>query len=284
VKWFDRVIRVTSNPAMFAAYIRWLLSKLIGKTPRLILTGDSAVAISSWISFSEYWTCRGSMPDSEYLFIKRCLSRDLPIGSVAIDVGANVGAFTCMISSMNCELHAFEPIPETYCRLKNNIKLNGLTGMVHANCLAIGECRALDTFLVDDKSPATNRMITPAEMVSKNTASKQVVSVVSLDEYCQYQSIEHISFLKIDVEGMEPYVLRGARSLLLEKKIAAILIEVCPVNLNSVGLSCSDLYREIERARYSPFSLESNGSPGGKLSLEALEAMSLSNIVLLPDA
>ena len=83
---------------------------------------------------------------------------------------------------------------------------------------------------------------------------------------------------------MEPYVLQGAGALLKERRIAAILIEICPANLRAVGLSAAHLYREFETARYSPHVLKADGRPGAKLAPADIEAMTLANVVLLPDA
>lgn len=110
------------------------------------------------------------------------------------------------------------------------------------------------------------------------------MAATSLDDYCAHQAIRSVDFVKLDVEGMEPYVLQGASGLLQERKIAAVLIEICPVNLRAVGLSPADLYREFQTARYSPYALGNDGTPGAKLSLSEIEAMSLANVVLLPNA
>jgi hypothetical protein len=82
---------------------------------------------------------------------------------------------------------------------------------------------------------------------------------------------------------MEPYVLQGASSLLKERRIAAVLIEICPMNLRNIGMSPADLYRQFESVRYSPYALNDDGRPGIKLLVTDIEAMSLANVVLLPD-
>lgn len=204
---------------------------------------------------------------------------------VAIDIGANIGAFTCLLASTGAQVHAFEPIPDTFCRMKANVKINHLLGNCHLNCLAVGKNSDLVTFRVQDNSPATNRLdVSGQTAAGGEKVSNQTVASIDLDSYCRRAEIKKIEFCKIDVEGMEPLVLQGARQLMTEKRIAAILIEICPGNLRSVGLSPADLYREFEIARYSPYVLNDNGQPGAKLSLAEIEAMSLANVVLLPDA
>ena len=268
---------------MQAAYARWFVAKLITGQPPL-LTLEANVRIGGWISFSEYWSLQGVLPKQERLFIKRCLEGKQG-RAVAFDVGANIGAFTCLLANMGARpVHASEPIPETFCRLKNNVKLNGLLDRAYLNCLAVGMEQGLVTFHIEESSPATNHLALPGRSSANSATSSQLVALVSLDGYCNGQGIQGIDFLKVDVEGMEPYVLQGTRALLRERRIAAILIEICPANLRAVGLSPAHLYREFETARYSPHVLNDDGRPGDKLAPADIEAMTLANVVLLPDA
>lgn len=282
-KLTSKVKSVASNPIMLFAYLSWIRSKIFaGKSPRLTLPGGAQ--IGEWTSFSEYWSFQKIVPESERLFVERCLTRRSEAPGTAFDLGANVGIFTCMIASHGHTVHSFEPIPDTFRRLTKNVKFNGLLDRTFLNCLAVGKEQGMVTFQVRENAAATNRMASPEELSRRNATSVQSVRVTSLDNYCETQGVERIDFVKVDVEGMEPYVLQGARTLLKERRVAAILIEVCPVNLRAVGFSPSDLYREFENARYSPYALTAEGRPGAKLSLAEIEAISLANVVLLPDA
>jgi FkbM family methyltransferase len=281
----SKITSVASNPAMLSTYIKWVGSRILaGKQPRISLGKHGGASLGEWLSFSEYWCFQDIVPDRERLFVERCMAGCANQKSVAIDVGANIGAFTLLIADMGCTVHAFEPIPETFCRLKKNLKFNDKLVHAHLNCLAVGEEQGLVRFTIQENSPATNRMASPGELSSGNHTYTQVVAAVSLDHYCAENGIENIAFLKIDVEGMEPYVLKGARNLLLARKVASVLIEICPKNLRSVGLTCADLYREFELVRYTPYLLSDDGTPGAKLTLADIEAMRLANVVLLPDA
>lgn len=279
-----KIKSVASNPVMLASYTRWVVAKLFtGRSPWLALTDDTR--IGNWLTFSEYWSFQNIMPEPERLFVERCLRNKKDGKATAFDVGANVGAFTCLMASMGPhQVHAFEPIPATFCRLNENVKANGLLDRCRLNCMAVGRGRDLVSFRIQEDSPATNRMAVPGEKPDGKGTSSQIVAAIGLDEYCESQNVGFIDFLKIDVEGMEPYVLQGARALLAARRIAAILIEICPGNLQAVGLSPADLYREFVTARYSPYALDKAGKPGTKLSLTGIEAISLANAVLLPDA
>jgi FkbM family methyltransferase len=274
---------LAANPAMLSAYARWIGAKLLsGKPARIPLRGG--VSIGGWLSFSEYWSFRDIIPERERAFVESCLANNGRRKATAFDIGANVGAFTCLMASLGQSVHAFEPIPETFCRLKANVTLNGLLSDTHLNCLALGKNTGLVTFRTEEFGAATNRMAVPSASPAKNNTSVQLVAVTSLDEYCQQQDIKRIDFVKLDVEGMEPFVLQGAKRLLRERRIAAILIEICPVNLCAVGLSPADLYHEFESCRYGAYALGIDGKPGTKLRLCDIEAISLSNVALLPES
>jgi FkbM family methyltransferase len=281
---FQKCRLIASNRAIRSAYVHWIRAKLTTGLPPVLKLGEN-VKIGGWISFFEYFSCvsHGAVPEAERLFLRSILcSRHHPC--VAFDIGANLGMFTCLLAEMGAKhVHAFEPIPDTFCRFRNNVKANGYLEQCHLNCMAAGHGRELVTFHIREDSPATNRMAMPGKPPVCSSTSTQVVASIDLDGYCQSQGVEFIDFLKIDVEGMEPYVLQGAEKLLKERKIAVILIEICPVNLKSVGLSPADLYREFETYRYSPYVLNDNGRPGARLSLTEIEAMVLDNVVLLPD-
>ena len=274
---------LASNPAMLSAYARWVGAKLFfGKPARHSLPGGAR--IGEWLSFSEYWSFQNIMPEPERRFVERCLANKLGGPATAFDIGANVGVFTCLMAALGHTIHSFEPIPETFCRLKNNVRSNGLLDRVQLNCLAVGKEQGLVTFHIEENSAATNHLALLGESSKNDASSTQLVAAISLDDYCQQQGIHDIDFVKLDVEGMEPYVLQGAGALLKERKVKAILIEICPVNLRAVGLAPADLYREFGAARYSPYALKEDGKPGHKLSLSEIESMSLTNVVLLPDA
>ena len=55
---------------------------------------------------------------------------------------------------------------------------------------------------------------------------EEKVNVLRMDDYCSEKKIQHIDFLKIDTEGFEINVLKGASEMLTQAKIAFILCEV----------------------------------------------------------
>lgn len=267
---------------MLRPYMVWLASRARGASPRHQIA--PGVRIGEWINFSEYhtYTTYSGILGSEQIFARQALLRDGAQG-VAFDIGANIGIFSCYLASVgNVQVHSFEPIPETYSRLKRNVVSNSLSERCVLNCLAVGKGSGLVMFKSDPRSPGTNRIHSQQSCGSNRAdVSFQQVQTVSLDSYCEKHGITGIDFLKINVEGMEPNVLEGAVRLLTSKLVHSILIEVCPLNLIEAGFSTTGLYDKILVLGYHPFSLAQDGTVGPPMSCLEFSAITLGNVLLL---
>lgn len=154
-------------------------------------------------------------------------------GDIALDVGANIGAFTAALAravAPGGAVHAFEPHPRSRTRLQRTLELNGLTGSVSVCALAVAaevEAVELVTYGPGYESWATTvpRRIDVPGGVLTPTATERLDST-TLDSYCQAHGIEHVGALKIDVEGGEPAVLAGAQGLLSSGAVDLLLVEV----------------------------------------------------------
>jgi FkbM family methyltransferase len=200
--------------------------------------------------------------------MKRLISQLPPDAHLAIDVGANLGLFTLnLIAAEFQPLHAFEPDPMTFEHFYANSRRNGITG-VTLNCMAVGEHVGVATFHRGGGS-ATHHIASHSD----SSAGSINVATMSLDRYIEDHKIESIGLLKIDVEGYEPWVLRGARKSLLSGKIHAILIEICPANLNQAGVTVEILTQELQHAGFTLYRLCANGSLGKPLTISDLNAV-----------
>jgi FkbM family methyltransferase len=133
------------------------------------------------------------------------------------DVGANIGSYTILASGVACA-HSicFEPVPATFRILKKNLELNKLQERVLAvNCAVANSDQNLHFTCEQD---TTNHVI----LNSTNEPGIISVPVVKLDKY----SREAPLLIKIDVEGFESEVIAGAFSLLRQKSLKAIIIEL----------------------------------------------------------
>ncbi len=279
-----KVRTVLRNRGMLKAYARWLVAKALTARPPNHPIAEG-VRIGQWISFSEYWTYSGwsGISEAEKAF-GRCSLEARGRASVAVDVGANIGLFTCFLAAAGAgEVHSFEPVAETFCRLKGNVMANQLGAWCHLNCLAVGRACELVTFAVDTKSPGTNRIAPQKGAQLQSGTLLQKVAAIDLDRYCELAGIGQIDFLKIDVEGMECFVLEGAAEIFKANRVCSTLIEVCPRLLEAAGFGAAELYNRILGLGCRPYRLAADGSAGAEFTLSDFQRITCENAALIPD-
>jgi len=148
---------------------------------------------------------------------------------VICDVGANIGQSIEKFITYwpEASIHSFEANPGVFSQLSanyahhNNIQLNPI-----ALSDSIGELSFYATRVTETSSllPPTQEMINLSSE-KKYDYEKIRVPSETLDHYCDSQGIQHIDLLKIDVQGAEMSVLKGAKSLLKNDAVSSIYIE-----------------------------------------------------------
>jgi FkbM family methyltransferase len=216
---------------MGRAYARWLTEGTVD-----LPWGGS---LSGFQRFSEFWSAWSNRPSSvECDFI----ARSLATGGIAFDVGANVGMFTRLLATAADGVHAFEPVPKTFTTLQHNV--GGLPHVV-LNQSALCEHDGQVQFQARGDSPAESRLAVDA------ATAAITVQAETLDSYCARHRIARIAFLKIDVEGGEVQVLRGASHMLSERRIDAMLLEIIPELLTRMGTNIEELGTILSQSGYS---------------------------------
>lgn len=146
---------------------------------------------------------------------------------VFVDVGANIGLFTVTAARLNprVRVFAFEPNPTSYGLLQENIELNGLTN-VDAAQAAVGETRGRAS--LDISSPHAG-----CHSILSSGTRRMEVPVICLDDFFAEKKL-FPSLIKVDVEGYEPRVLRGMKSIPREHEFQ-IILEFNPEHLARGG-------------------------------------------------
>jgi FkbM family methyltransferase len=274
------VTRLLSTPGMPGAYSRWLWSSLrYGEGPPVLCANTD---IRGWISFSDYWDFHGGISQAQRRLIENRLRRTASSRPIAIDIGAHLGLFTAELAGRGfAQVHAFEPAARTFAKLKANIDSSpSARGAVKLNCAAVGPTNGTVEFQLEPDSPATNHVRLDGGRRNGSTSAQpdrvQQVPMTTLDRYCEECGIEQIDFLKIDTEGLEPYVLDGARECLRNSHISIIVLESCPFALERAGTSVAALHDRLASNGYQPHELEKDGELGAALTVEQLENLSAS--------
>lgn len=169
-------------------------------------------------------------------------------GDVYVDVGAYIGHHVLISSwcvGAGGAVHAFEAHPRTYEVLSRNIELNRCSNVV-LNNTAVGETAGTaDFFLADISEAGANSLGKTVHVSDRKTL---VVNVLSLDSYFASKPVSHIELMKIDVEGAELLVLRGAAQVL--KRHRPILILEYSQHTTAFSYTLDALSHELSAQQY----------------------------------
>jgi len=176
----------------------------------------------------------------------RAFKSNLQPGHTAFDVGANVGCYSLLFGQWvgsSGKVFAFEPAPETFAALSRHVALNSLSDVVTPVNTAVSDESSNVDFLALDTLGMSRLLVQ-----SERAEASQVIRVpaISIDEFCAQ---EHVlpDLIKIDVEGFELSVLRGARETIKAcRGRLALFVEMHPTTWREIGLSKEDIINELD--------------------------------------
>ena len=160
----------------------------------------------------------GTFEEDELTYLRN-LSTD---GSTIVDVGANIGIYTIELArevGANGMVLAFEPSPDTFSRLERNLSINEMNNVKTFQVALSDKDSTIDVFLAAD--PAYSSCDPDENLKTIDTCN---VPCARLDTIWRDLDCPTVSVIKIDVEGMELSVLKGAE-LLLRMCKPVLLIE-----------------------------------------------------------
>ena len=204
----------------------------------------------------------------EYRFISwnpdeyRAFREAVRPGMTALDIGANVGAYTLLLGQWvgsGGAVFAFEPAPRTHEGLRRHIALNHLDAVVRPVRAAVGGAPGTASFVVEPTA-GEGRLATPGTMTDGAPAAVDV-QVTTIDEFCARERLTP-DFIKVDVEGAELDVLRGARETIRNTRgRLALFVEMHPSIWARSGISVADVRAELDRQRLDVVTLTPGDDP-----------------------
>lgn len=181
---------------------------------------------------------RGSFePECTFL-----LAKLIKKGDVVFDVGANFGWYSCHFAQLVGEtgkVHVFEPTM-TIEELKNNLILNGFEARCILNKVALGAKKGTETLFIPQKLGTAFASLRKHSSDNSSKMYKISVPIEKLDECVSVNKIKKIDFIKMDVEGAEYLVLKGAENV-LKKYSPVILLELYDIHTKCFGYSPEEL-------------------------------------------
>jgi len=173
-------------------------------------------------------------------------TRELAVGRVMIDIGANVGTTSIprvLLGDFTC-VYAIEPDPGNYACLVRNIVDNGVRGLVLPDRVAIGDVNGEMTLRT--LRSGTHHLVTRASDAGEH--ERVSVPCLTLDAWIARMGIDlsDVAFVKSDTQGWDARVLAGAAGVLARRHIAW-QIEFSPAMLERSGRSIEEVYQQLER-------------------------------------
>lgn len=209
-----KVHPLTSNNGTLALirYFKFNTIQYINKKPR----------IYNWVNGLHFYAEKGDagivgniyyqlMDYEESMFVINELNEN----DLFVDIGANVGHFTLLAAGgANAKVIAIEPIKKTFLKLEKNVDLNKLNERV--KLFNIGLSDTVGTLHFIDNMNVMNKV---SKHINENTTE---VEVTTLDILLKDRNP---TLIKIDVEGFEYFVLKGAKKVLIKPSLKFLMIE-----------------------------------------------------------
>lgn len=176
--------------------------------------------------------------------------RTLEPGGTILDVGANAGYTAAWFATVAARVFAFEPHPANVKLIEEQLRIRGI-GNVEIRETAVSDTE--DPVDLHCKQRVGHHSL--ADIGDAPTLGVIRVPCTTLDSFLRTEGIDDVTLLKIDVEGFEPEVLRGAREALTSGAIPRVLFEYSPAFYVARGIEATaplDILSELGFRLFTP--------------------------------
>ena len=194
-------------------------------------------ALGRWLFLNAYWTYK-TLWEPDIGFLRRFVRPDDWI----VDIGANVGFFSkqfCKWVAGSGRVIAFEPAQENFRALETIATKRPCNGVLLARQCLVADADTTLQLVLNPDNPADHRI----------GANGIPTPAVRLDTVFRSLVWPPVGLLKIDVQGAESLVLRGAQET-LERSHPAIFIEIDESALHQFGSSPGEIEQQLSRLGY----------------------------------
>jgi FkbM family methyltransferase len=245
----------------------WLRTEWGGK----LIVDTTDLLMAPWLLLDGVWE-----PD-----VTEWFKATLKPGMTFIDVGANVGYFSVLAAFLvgrAGRVIAFEAMPATYELLAKNVIVNWMETFATAENLAVYSDSQHLKFYVRKFYHGNSSLAAMSHEEGRlyDDIEEIEVDAVSLDEYlCRKPAKPDV--IKVDVEGAELHVFRGARRTLAENPDVIVMCEWSQDQIRTANDDPADLAREMRDQGFNVYRIDTGMQP---ISYEELLSVPYCNIVL----
>ena len=175
---------------------------------------------------------------------------------VFYDIGANIGLYSIFAAKLRqakLKVYSFEPESQNYASLNRNVYLNGLSDAITTLCMAVSDSSRINRFYVRGNlraGEAIHQFGSPTDDRGDHFSPvhQQGMMGVSLDDLCLSFGLEFPTHMKIDVDGHESSVIKGADRVLKDDRLQSVMLEITDTPSRSDGVR--EIYARFETAGF----------------------------------
>lgn len=203
----------------------------------------------------------------EQLLVKNLVSS----GMTVFDVGANIGNYSIFLSQLvgpYGKVYSFEPTSSTFRQLLRRFQEFNCSNIYAFQKAIFSENKQIELNEFPEEYSSWNSLGFPKMLDPEDRTAyvpivhTEIVEAITLDRFCQQNQIETIHYLKIDVEGAESDVLKGALELLKRKAINFIQFEISQKMLEGFSRKAKDTFDVLSEHGYEAHQIQIDGSIG----------------------
>lgn len=174
--------------------------------------------------------------------------------TTVFDVGANMGQSARLYLNKfpRAHVYCFEPVATTFSELENRL---GENSRISCHRLALGASMRLGQMVLQGTSDRHFLLRDPKGISELVAVPVEPVAVTTVDEFCLQHHVDRIGYLKIDTEGSDLDVLRGAEEMLESQSIDFLQVEAGMNPLNNFHVSLEKIKAYLENRRYYLFGI-----------------------------
>ncbi len=186
------------------------------------------------------------------------LEKIIQPGDVCFDIGANIGIYSCVLSRLTGDahgIHSFEPAGHIRQKLIRNLRLNSFENL-NLNAFGLGAENSEKEFFEVKEGQYRGGVSSfvqndSYESLGADSFETRVVPVRKLDSYAAEIKLSALKLMKIDVEGFEMDVIRGAKAT-IERLRPFILLEFDDVRHKSDAQEMREFFLSLNYSGFDP--------------------------------
>ena len=164
---------------------------------------------------------------------------ELFAGGDVLDIGANIGYTASLFASAAtppAKVYAFEPDAESFATLQEIVRRKKLGPWVETFNSAVGASDGSVEFWHNEEHSADHRVATEQFKSAEHSAAQvSTVTMTSVDNFVRTRGLQHVCFIKIDVQGYELAVCEGMKETLEKFPELAVCFEYSPEGMRELG-------------------------------------------------